>query len=287
MPKRGGVPMAKSRIYLAIVAILVLAAAPASFVKAETKFSGNEAYRHVVALSTNIGARPAGSENSRRAAEYIANQFKSYGLETRFQEFKGKSVWNGKEIADRNVVAILRGSSASRMIIVGGHFDSVAESPGANDNASGTAVMLELARILSKTRPAATIVFVAFGAEEDGLIGSYAYASGLNPLTVSAMINIDMAGVGETLWISNSKGENFLTRLALEKARLLGIAAKYEPSGDSDHVSFEERGIPSLFLNRPDDDEIHTPNDKADRVKPELLKAVGEIALAVIIELAK
>ena len=174
-----------------------------------------------------------------------------------------------------------------RVLVVGGHRDTVAAGPGANDNTSGTAVTLELARALSRVPLAATVRFVLFGAEEEGLNGSDYYAKHMgNTDSVIGMVNLDMEGVGERLQLAWFRGPDTLVTLAARLAEQLGIRTFAARSEGSDHLSFERVGVPVVFLLRPDDPLIHTPRDTADRVDPRLLEASGRLAAAIVLNLA-
>jgi len=97
-----------------------------------------------------------------------------------------------------NVIATRRGAT-DETIVIGGHYDTVSAGPGAVDNGSGTAVILELARVMAQRDSQHTLVFIAFDAEEEGLIGSRAYVDGLSDAQISkirAMLNFDMLGGG-------------------------------------------------------------------------------------------
>ncbi|MBI1975328.1 MAG: Zn-dependent exopeptidase M28, partial [Parcubacteria group bacterium] len=208
----------------------------------------------------------------------------SYGYQVRFQPFTFNASPNRKVLAttDRNVIASKTGRDTTKVLVVGAHYDSVENSPGADDNASGTAVLLEVARILASRTPDIAVELVAFGAEEDGLIGSLAYVLHNKGRRIVGMVNIDMAGVGEFIWIANDQGPNYLTALALDAAKKLGIAATQERSASSDHVSFETMGIPVVFFNRPENDNIHSPKDAFDKVVPRFVRDMAQIALAVV-----
>lgn len=188
-----------------------------------------------------------------------------------------------REITDQNVVARRAGTSG-RIVIIGGHYDSVPDGPGANDNASGTAISLELARILAAGYPHEVRV-VLFGAEENGLIGSAEYVRTLDADTkgrIIAMLNLDMVGVGERLRLG---GSSELINLASELAGSLGLRPERIPpdqAGGSDHVSFLRENIPALFFWRPDDPAYHTANDRPENVEPARVEEVGRLALAVL-----
>lgn len=186
-----------------------------------------------------------------------------------------------------NIIGTKRGSrDPHRVLVVGGHRDTVAAGPGANDNTSGTAVTLELARALSRVPLAATVRFVLFGAEEEGLIGSDYYAKHMDTTdSVIGMVNLDMEGVGERLQLAWFRGPDTLVTVAARLAEQLGIRAFVARSEGSDHLSFERVGVPVVFLLRPDDQLIHTSRDIADRVDPKLLEASGRLAAAIVLNL--
>lgn len=186
-----------------------------------------------------------------------------------------------------NVIGIKRGTrSPNEIVVVGGHRDTVHVSPGANDNASGTAAVLEAARLLASTPTARTIHFVGFGAEELGLIGSRFYAQN-PPGKIIGMINMDMVGRGP-MQVGNSNEDNSLVEMGEQVAQRLGIrVGRFKLRGQgSDHFSFEATGVPTLFIHTGDDPAIHTPNDTADRVDPALIAQAASIAAAAALQLA-
>jgi len=173
--------------------------------------------------------------------------------------------------------------------VIGGHLDSVPAGPGANDNASGSATVLELARALAARDYPYTLRFVLFDAEELGLYGSQHYVSELTQAerrSIVAMINLDMVGVGQA-W--RFGGADPLVQEALGAAIDLGVQAlpmRGQLNSSSDHASFMAVGIPSLFLYRTEDPNYHTANDRADFVDPAALEQAGIIALRVLDSLA-
>ena len=176
-----------------------------------------------------------------------------------------------------------------RTIVVGAHYDSVPVSPGGNDNASGTAVVLELARTLAGAAPDATLRFIAFGGEELGLLGSAYYVQALPPderARVAAMLNFDMVGVGDTLLVG---GDDALVRLvedAAQRQRLrLGRMGR-DLARASDHASFSAAGIRAAFFHVADDPHYHTPDDVGENVSPVRLEQIGRVGAEVIRRLA-
>lgn len=186
-----------------------------------------------------------------------------------------------------NVIGIKPGTTApAEAVVVGAHLDSVPISPGANDNASGVATVLEVARLLAEVPTARTIHFVAFGAEELGLIGSGHYVA-TRTLAVRAMVNLDMVGHGPQLLVANSAGRGELLDAAERVAARLGIKVERMRFGSSDHESFERAGIPVVFIHTGDDNVYHTPLDVAARLDPRLLGQAASLAAAVVLEVAR
>ncbi|MEW5861927.1 MAG: M28 family peptidase [Cyanobacteriota bacterium] len=179
-------------------------------------------------------------------------------------------------ITGRNVVAYLEGVTKPS-VLLGAHYDSVVGSPGANDNASGTAVVLEIARNLSDTPLARQAWFVAFDGEEDGLHGSRAFVKAAQPQFLSglkAMLNFDMVGVNDQLRVG---GASSLTALA--KAADPEIST-FPSSGGSDHTSFAAAGVPILFFYRGQEPNYHSPKDK--QVDSRLLNETVRVGQEVV-----
>lgn len=194
-----------------------------------------------------------------------------------------------------NVVGLRPASGPDKdnapLLIIGGHYDSVPAGPGANDNASGTAVMMELARVLHTQYPKYEIRYIGFAGEEIGLAGSSEYVRQMSPTErqrVVAMINIDMISVGPNFYVG---GVPELTKVGLAAAVEAGAGnVQVIPpnlSGASDHYAFQEAKMPVLFFNREDDPNYHKPGDTADKVPPDRLAQVGKIVIKVIDGLAR
>ncbi len=195
----------------------------------------------------------------------------------------------GAEIVKRvttNVIAERPGLGV-RVLLIGAHYDSVKDSPGGNDNASGMAVLLELARVLSThvLPEDLTVYFVAFGAEEDGLHGSRYFVDRLDAQqrqAFVAMLNYDMIGVGDVLGVG---GSTELTDLAIRFAQQQGWTARQlgvEIAHRSDHHSFITAGVPALVFHAPNDTHYHKETDTPDRIQPGHLAQFGRLGLAVV-----
>lgn len=184
----------------------------------------------------------------------------------------------------RNVIA--KRPAATCRVYIGAHYDSVPRVPGANDNASGAAILVALARAYAGTRAAAQICFAAFGSEEIGLVGSRALVQELlqngRLADTRAMLNLDAVGNG-TPPIA-AIGDPALAARAAALAAQIGIAvhAGAHPEGlASDHVPFQDQDIPVLAFFLPNGI-LHVPADTFDNLDPDLMAAVGRLAHAAL-----
>lgn len=209
-----------------------------------------------------------------------------------------------REVTTHNVVAVLPGSDPSvkgEYVVVGAHLDHIGDwprvNPGADDNASGAASLLEVARAAAtlKARPRRTIAFVFFAAEELGLLGAEHFAShppkGFEKCV--AVLNMDMLGAGNGLYVAG--GENFPEiRAAMEGARdrlAPGFAlrsGKIRGEGRADHAPFFEKGIHavSLFAMGGDHHGYHTPDDTVYFVTPKTMESGARTVFGAAIALA-
>ncbi|MTH53203.1 DUF4910 domain-containing protein [Bacillus mangrovi] len=204
-----------------------------------------------------------------------------------------------EEKTSHNVIAekkpLVSKNRKSDIIVVGAHHDSVESAPGANDDASGTAMTLELARIYKDVPTDKELRFVTFGAEEIGLLGSYHYVDSLSDDEIArteANFNLDMVGSKDAgdlvMWTLDGK-ENLVTQLVQKKSQKLnGKAVPFYQGGRSDHVPFAEEGIPAaLFIHSPTEPWYHTPEDTIDKISKDKLQDVAEIVSTSIYEQAK
>ena len=192
------------------------------------------------------------------------------------------------EIADverAGVNVIARPNQDPCAWLVGGHYDTVADAPGASDNASGIAVTLEVARVMAPLAKDLDLCFVAFDADEEGLFGSAHFAEIMRPSerdALRAFINLDTVGVG-TAWLAI--GTPSLTRIMQAAGQANGVTIEVgdlPPNASSDHASFLQKGLPAVFLYRADDNLIHTPQDVIERVPPETLEQAARLVIGFI-----
>ena len=193
----------------------------------------------------------------------------------------------------QNVIA--RPPDGECRVVAGGHYDSVPGGPGANDNASGTATVVEMARALAVDGEFDDVCFVLFGAEEAGLLGSSRFVDMLTAAeseTLEAMLNFDMVGVG-TNWLLS--GSLSITDIAVAEAEERGLDYAVDNSlelSGSDHAPFAAAGIPAIFLHSffdvvADDPRYHTAEDQPQHVEPSRMGEIGDAGLAVIEELLR
>lgn len=253
-------------------------------------FDVDRAMDHVRALAVEIGDRSAGTEGDARGAEYMAGRIEALGWRAEKRPFalpQGGESWN--------VVGIPPGFDERQpYLLIGGHADSL-NGPGANDNATGIAVALEVARAVD-VRPAQfPVLFVAFGAEErqpapqrPHHVGSRHYVGQMSDdarRNLVAMINIDMVGHGDTLICGRmSVGPREGTERCLSTARELGIAVREQVTPDwSDNGSFLRHGMNAAWLWTG---ELpccyHNPRDTIDVVRPGDVERTGRLALAIV-----
>lgn len=235
--------------------------------------------RHVRKLAADIGVRVRTTRGERRGARYIAKRFEAMGYNVKIQKF---SVDGG---TSRNVVASWP-ESRRYGVIVGAHMDSVPSSPGANDNASGAAVMLEVARLVAGKEPARSVRFVAFGSEEYGSDGTHHVGSRVfvNRLgkegrrRLGGMISVDMVADGKPLLVGNSGiAHDVVAKTLYRKVRNAGIGVRYHVLCDcSDHGPFEHAGIPAAFAYSGREPNYHDASDTVPNMNPDHLLRTGK-----------
>lgn len=237
-------------------------------------FRGTNAYDLTAILAEDIGTRLAGSDKDLEAAEFIRFCFRESGCNTAFQPFEnpaGAGCWN---------VIAFHDAMPESYIVVGAHYDTVATTVGANDNASGLAVMLESARVLADEDLPIPVVFVAFGSEEGSHAGSKHFVASLgSPSVVRGMINLDAVGIESHMEIgSYGVVDPWLSDHCVSVARRLG----HEPmdgsfGGKSDYASFADAGIPVACFARIDHATAHTWDDNMSIISARGMEEFGRV----------
>ena len=201
----------------------------------------------------------------------------------------------------QNVLGYIPGSDPNyswQTVIVSAHYDHIGMDPsgtfysGANDNASGVAVVIEVARLLRQVgyQPKQTVLFAAWGAEELGLLGSRYYVEHpkFAPKNTIAVLNVDCVGSGDRRKLSVSKDERAfsLYYLVENAAHRVGVGTIPESYGGSDQDSFLAYNIPGvLMIELGDIDSIHTPADSIARIEPEILDEAGMTTAMALLDL--
>ena len=244
--------------------------------------------RHVYTLAgDSLRGRAAGSEDAAKAAAYIVNQFEEIGIQPYFEEgWYQPFERNGKTY--KNVVGIISGNDPvlkDEYIIIGAHYDHLGVRDGqiyngADDNASGTATIIEMARILKNQQNnlKRSIIIAAFDAEEIGLWGSNDLSKKMDLSKVKLMMSIDMVGwleKGKTLRLQGAATIKDGKRLLREEAEKMHIDIRpkdFETSifGATDTQSFAKKGVATLYATTGLKSPYHKPEDD-----PELIDYKG------------
>lgn len=265
--------------------------------------------------SDRLEGRLTGTVGNDSAAAYIARRFASLKLQAPYpgylQKFEARSAADAHAgvtgpRATQNVVGILRGRDPAlrdQYIVVGGHHDHLGRSTtssldpeaadairnGADDNASGTSAVLELARMFSVSRPKRSVIFVTFSGEEQGLLGSQYFVE--NPPVplggIVAMLNFDMVGR-----MKNNELMVYGTATASELSAMIDSAnvtvtspLKVSGSGDgfgsSDHSSFYGKGIPVLHFFTDLHSDYHRATDDTEKINAAGAARVADLAFRI------
>jgi hypothetical protein len=252
------------------------------------------------------------------AAHYIEKEFLKFGLDVKQDSFQ----WQGESY--KNIVAEKKGmTSPDRVFILGAHYDTVPDSPGADDNASAIAVLLEVARNIQSVPLASTVRLIAFSLEEYDYIGSTHYVESLKKgkEEILGMMALEMVGftglrqnyppylnpkyypnVGDFIAIvGNERSTKLLEkvcqilkthipRLPLEFLIVPGNGEGMEEARLSDHSTFWDQGLPALlvtdtsFLRNPN---YHLPSDRMETLDFEFMRKVAIGVFYSVVELAK
>jgi len=206
-----------------------------------------------------------------------------------------------KYASTMNVAAILEGKDPElkkEFIVVGAHLDHVGSQagllfPGANDNASGSAAVLEIAKAFVKggIEPKRSVLFVLFAGEEQGLNGSKYFVNNWksNYNDIAAMINIDCVGYGDSIQIGNGKSAPFLWNVAkqIDETSFNSVVGRTWNGGGADATPFHEKGIPSLyFVTTNSYKHLHLPTDRVSTLNPGLYEKAVKLAHLTVLEIA-
>lgn len=278
--------------------------------------------RHISYLADEIGERNViAYEPLQKTAQYIEGNFKKAELQVKSQEYTVQM----RKV--RNLIAeIPGGAKASEIVVIGAHYDTVYDCPGADDNSSGVAALLELARIFNGSRPSRTIRFVAFVNEEPPWfqtddMGSLVYAEQAHKLkeNIVAAISIETIGMysdaegsqqypagfkflypskGNFIAFIGNLGSRGLVRDALHSFRVStkfpsegsAVPAAIPGVGWSDHWSFWQEGYPAIMVTDTAifrNPNYHEPTDKPDTLDYDRMARVVHGLVRVVTDLGK
>lgn len=260
--------------------------------------------------SQELEGRMSGKRGNVVAAEYIKKEFEKFGLQTMYHKFNIQRMNAGpkNETGDdftQNIYAWIEGTDPAlknEIVVIGAHMDHIgygpsmsrsrriAIHPGADDNASGTVALIEIAHAFSllKGQVKRTVVFQAYSAEEMGLIGSRYYCN--NPTFPKEgpsiqkhifMLNMDMVGYlnkGQmTAAFYEGDSSVDIGRIIEELNGKYNFARKITSrgSGGSDHASFYNKRVPIAFLHTGSHPHYHTPDDTPDKINYDGIEVIA------------
>ena len=266
-----------------------------------------------------LEGRQTGTEGEKKAANYIAKRFKDLGLTAKgtknfHQEFSfipktdphAEVTFTKNEdgsITGRNVIGYIN-NDAQNTIVIGAHYDHLgyggdgslfrdsikAIHNGADDNASGTAVMLDLARKLNTTNTNNNYLFIAFSGEEMGLLGSNYFVKNptINTKAVSYMINMDMVGrlkKDSALAVYGTGTSPMFKQVLKAHNTKFKLIENESGVGPSDHTSFYLADIPVLHFFTGQHEDYHKPGDDADKLNYQGMETISEYIFDIISDL--
>ena len=266
-----------------------------------------------------LEGRQTGTEGEKAAADYIAKRFENLGLETKgtngyFQNFTFKPKTNPHQtvnytvkdgdstITGTNVLGFLN-NNADNTIVIGAHFDHLgygaegslhrgekAIHNGADDNASGVAVMLNLADKLKNKNTNNNYLFMAFSGEEMGLLGSNYFVKNatIDTQKINYMINMDMVGrlkADSTLAVYGVGTSPILKQTLNAHNSTFKLIQKESGIGPSDHTSFYNADIPVLHFFTGQHEDYHKPTDDFDKLNYEGMTTISNYIFEVISDL--
>ena len=262
----------------------------------ESRFSRDSAYAVLEVLAGDIGPRPMGSPAEKRALDYAVSKFAAYGCQESYV-MPFTRAWTTNTTSGI-AVGILKGRTG-RIILIGGHIDSAGpEIPGANDDGSGAACVIELARVMGGHQHESTIVFCCWGGEEEGLRGSEYFVKEFPSIdSVALMLQIDMADgsgrleidpdgplqVSAPRWLTEAAYDiyyNVLGYTNMSYPTHLGtLNSSLREGSGSDHISFLVEGIPAIDFTSDVNYPIHTVQDNLANFNPSGLDRSGNLVL--------
>ena len=263
-------------------------------------FSKEKAFEHIKHIAGTIGPRPMGSPQEKAALAYTAEKLAEFGCQVEWQyipHFVRTRKPGSMNTSSANVIGRLQGQS-DREIVIGAHIDSSGpEIPGANDDASGVAAFLEIARVMSQEPHYSTYVFVAFGGEESGHVGSNYFVENYPQENVALMLQLDMTSNDSPLmiWLDTTEHQSpeWLVSASIDAYHALGYRDIIYPThfqslngsfdlAGSDHQPFMKKGIPAIAFVSDVRYPIHTRHDTVENFAIDGLERSGTLILELL-----
>lgn len=264
----------------------------------------------------SLQGREAGKEGGLKAANYLKSELENIGIKPwrgkYFQPFSGSRYGgtSNKNPNMQNILGYIQGKKSDEVVIIGAHYDHVGIRPnntndsiynGADDNASGTSAVLQVAKafVESGEKPERTIIFALWDGEEKGLLGSFFFVEDhfsyipipmIDAIPIKGYINLDMIG--------RNKSENATTHVIAYTTKNrpilnewikgdietynLDLTPDFQPSdqlpGGSDHMPFDQKGVPFIFYFTDMHPDYHKASDHADKINYNKVTAISKIA---------
>ena len=273
------------------------------------KINQNTLLNDIQTLSSDsFEGRKTGSTGNLKAADYITNRFDEIGLKSYNQNYRHPFTFRNRrneEIQGINLIGYIKGKSEN-VIIISAHYDHVGINNseifnGADDNASGVAVILASAKYFTENKPLNTLLFVAFDAEEMGLQGAYSFLD--NPPIprelIKLNINLDMVSHNDKseLYAAGTFKSPAIKNIIQNADQNTGISIKFghdQPdmgkddwTMQSDHGPFAKENIPFLYFGVEDHNDYHKPSDDFDNINANFFYSASTAILKSIISLDK
>ncbi len=254
-----------------------------------SRFQVANARVHVNNLAGTIGSRPLGSDENRRAREYLVDQLSLYGFTVRLQETSAVRPEIGLTARVVNIIAIRPGGNPDAIGLMA-HYDSSQHAPGAADDALGVAVCLEAGRILAaRQRPNRTLMILLTDGEETGLMGAAALTRDEDVIRrLRAYVNVEAIGSGEPsmLFESGPGHQTLVNTWARNASRPRGSSYATEIykrlPNDTDFTILKAIGIPGLnFAAVGESFTYHTARDTPERLSMTTLQRLGDNVLEI------
>lgn len=270
--------------------------------------------------SDEMNGRGIGTDGFARAAHYAASQFRGAGLKPLIRDAEGNPTYlqsfeytprrkEAEPVTSWNVIAMVEGSDPAlkhEFVTVGAHLDHVSPPTdaifnGADDNASGSTGVLEIAEAMAMSKPRRSVLFLLYGGEEVGLVGSRYFLEHSSIPLENIVVNINLDMIGRTDSRSADTRAHYVVgarRMCEELAEL--IAAVNERTVNwpldfeggemvftqSDHYSYFKKGIPAFFFFSGMHQHLHRPSDDPDTIEFDKMQAIAQLAYAVALEIA-